>query len=139
MRARKLKVWSWNDYRYPMGLAAVLVSLCALIGTVGLFSANHSQNRVITNFSSDSTCRSGIATKVDVVLLDAFDFVLSMPPRDSDEAARRRAALLKEIADARAERAATSDVCNASATTAPAPALPPSPVAGTPEKASTTP
>jgi hypothetical protein len=59
MRARKLKVWSWNDYRYPMALAAVLVALTALIGVVGLFQSNDQRGSQIIALNSDSQCRSG--------------------------------------------------------------------------------
>jgi hypothetical protein len=141
MRVRRLKLWSWSDYRYPLaffgGLTAVLGAVCMTVGMVGLFSTTHSQDRVIDTFSSDSTCRSGIATSVDVVLLDAFHYVLAMPARDSAEAARLRADLLQEITDARKARAGTAAVCNSAGTTVPTPLPPPPPAVGTPEKAST--
>jgi hypothetical protein len=127
------KLWSWHDYRYPAALAAALVALTALIGVVGLFQSNDQRGSQIIALNSDSQCRSGLATKVDVALLDAFDWVIKHPSTGSPEEAAARQHLLVDIETARAERASTPTTCNASGTTA----LPPATTIPPPVKAST--
>lgn len=117
MRVRKIKPWSWKDYRYPTALAAALMSLTALLGVIGLFQSNTDRGSQIVELTSDSSCRAGIASKVDVALLDAFDFVLKAPPRGTPEEVAARAQLIGDIEAARAERAATNVRCHATATT----------------------
>lgn len=117
MTSKVRKLWSWHDYRYPMALAAALVALTALIGVVGLFQSNNDRGGQIIALNTDSQCRSGLATKVDVALLDAFDWVIRHPSTGSPDEAAARQQLLTDIETARAERAHTPQTCNASGTT----------------------
>jgi hypothetical protein len=128
MRVRKLKLWSWSDYRYPLaffgGLTALLVCVCMTVGMVGLFTTTSAQNRTIDTFSSDSKCRSGISTNTFVVILRYLDFSLGDAPTPEQRAAIR-VALRAEVRAALDAQAASPAVCNSAGTTIPIPIFPP--------------
>lgn len=142
MRVPRIKLWSWTDRRYPIaffgGLSAVLLLVCCLVGVVGLYQSNNDRGGQIYSLTADSQCRSGIATKVDVALLDAFHWVIAHPAAGSPQEAQERSTLLRDIEEARSERAHTPTVCNSTGTVpTEQPAIPPppqSPTTSTPQE-----
>jgi hypothetical protein len=130
MRVRRLKVWSWSDYRYPMwffgGLSVFCVLALALIGAIGLFATAHNQDKVIASFSADATCRSGINTSTNVVTLDVLDYVLGDQATPQQRQAVRDS-LRVEVRDARRVQVAAPVACNTSGTSVPLPPIPPPP------------